>query len=174
MSRGRHGYTLRLSMIPRLLVSVLLITLACGALYLGLVQPLILSRKIQSWPEVSCVVVSSNVINDSYRTRKNLNTKKVHPSYKIGIHYSYRYSDKSYSSDRYNFDRTAETDPAVVQKLVNAFPAGAQCVCYVNPQNPSEAVLNKEVHPAFLIVLGGVGILLFGVAIMFFAKKVKI
>ena len=47
--------------------------------------------------------------------------------------------------------------------LKNRYPPGGQSLCYVNPQTPSEAILDRDLTPAdfiylpFVLVLSGVG-----------------
>lgn len=98
----------------------------------------------RSWEQVPCTVLESHVdeSSDSDGT-----------TYKVVVFFSYRHGGQDYRSNRYNFldfysggyDRKAET--------VASYPPGKRTFCYVDPENPAEAVLVRDFSGGYLIGL---------------------
>jgi hypothetical protein len=74
---------------------------------------------------------------------------------------------KPYSSERYSFDFGSTSGRKGKQRVVDQYPRGAQRTCYVNPDDPSEAVINRDFVPTMLfglfplifVAVGGIGLL---------------
>jgi hypothetical protein len=105
-----------------------------GMFYWMTVRPMLGILAARSWVETPCTIVSSEV--------------EVHrgdgDTYSIAIRYDYIFAGRQYHGDRYHFmGKFSSSGRAGKQAAVDQYPAGAQAVCYVDPDDPSEAVLNR-------------------------------
>jgi hypothetical protein len=88
-----------------------------------------------SWDEAQCVILSSSVA--SHRGSKGGTT------YSIEVEYEYWVDDRRYTSDRYSFAVGSTSGYEGKRKVVEDLPAGKRTVCYVNPSDPADAVLER-------------------------------
>ena len=118
------------------------------------------SRKVatsQRWIEARCEIVDSYV---------DVHSDSDHgDSYSLHVKYRYEVDRQEYMSDRYDFSHGAPSQ-AEAETAVAGLPSGTQTVCYVNPADPSEAVLKREWRSGSLfgggamVTLGTLGMLL--------------
>jgi hypothetical protein len=123
------------------------------------VQPLWGVMQASDWVATPCTVIASDI--------------KVNPSADglttgIAIVYAYEFQGKTHQSDRYDFVTVfSNTNDAMKWDVVRANPPGKQTVCFVNPANPVEAVLQRGwtaemlwgLAPVPFVLLGVVGLL---------------
>jgi hypothetical protein len=95
-------------------------------------------------------------------------------TYRAVAEYRYEFGDKTYESDRVavhaGSDNIGSYQRDRARELVQLKNAGKPITCYVNPDNPSEAILFRDLRPGmlafkslFALVFGGVGFgLLYG------------
>lgn len=88
----------------------------------------------QSWAETPCTIVSSEV--------------EVHAgdgdTYSIEIKYDYTFDGRPHRGERYHFMYGASSSGRKgKQAVVDRYPRGLQTTCYVDPDDPSQAVLNR-------------------------------
>ena len=86
------------------------------------------------WLETPCVIASSSVVESA--TDSGL--------YRLLVTYQYEFAGRFFSSNRYDFSLWTSTAGSrgkkrVAQRLV----PGKTTTCYVNPDNPSEAVIER-------------------------------
>jgi len=100
--------------------------------------------RAQQWPAVPCRILSSNVgsHSDSDGT-----------TYSIDIVYEYEAGGRVYESDRYDFMGGSSSGYRGKAAIVARHPPGSMAVCYVNPQRPEYAVLNRGFRPVMLMAL---------------------
>jgi hypothetical protein len=103
----------------------------------------------QSWPSVPCTILSSSVGTHS--------SSDGGDTYSVDVRYAYEYDGVPYESDRYNFFGGSSSGFDGKQAAVDQYPAGETRECYVNPETPSEAVLNRAFSGVYLI--GGFGLI---------------
>ncbi|MBD3241389.1 MAG: DUF3592 domain-containing protein [Chitinivibrionales bacterium] len=115
---------------------------AVGFYFLGILPAYRLIRA-QSWQEVPCRVVSSDVA---------VSSSSDGDTYRVDITYAYRYNGREYQSDRYNFSMGYSSGYGGKKEVVDAHPAGMKTVCYVDANDPSEAVLDRR--PGLYLLLG--------------------
>ncbi|HEX2223127.1 MAG TPA: DUF3592 domain-containing protein [Thermoanaerobaculia bacterium] len=124
-----------------------------------LVKPVAGILAARSWSEATCVVQASRVeeVSDSDGT-----------TYKPVIDYTYTFNGGEYRSSRYRFVEFSSSGYQGKAEVVARYPPGRRTPCYVNPENPSEAVLSRDFDLAYLIglfpllfVAAGVGGILF-------------
>lgn len=110
--------------------------LAGSAVFIGLtVYPLMQVQQAKSWTEVPCTILSSEV--KSHRGSKGGST------YSVAITYSYRIGERELRSDRYSFTTGSSSGREAKAQIVEKYPVGTQAICYVNPQNPTETVIDR-------------------------------
>ncbi len=129
--------------------------------WLGVISPVVKSFESRSWVKVPCTIRGSEV-------------KSRHSSegvtYKIAITYTYAVDGKLYQSNRYDFNDAASSGQKGKAKVVARYPVGMESVCWVNPDDPTEAVLSRKI-PMLVYLMGpfcalfiflGAGIMLAG------------
>ena len=88
----------------------------------------------RSWRETPCVIVSSSVSEDA--TDSGL--------YRILVTYQYDFLGHHYSSSRYSFSPSSATFGHRGKKRVaDRLAPGTKTICYVNPANPHDAVIER-------------------------------
>lgn len=109
------------------------------------------------WTPVDCEIVSSSVGRHSGDSG---------PTYSIDVRYRYRFEGAEFLGDRYEFLGGSSSGYDGKQEVVDALPEGSMTTCYVDPDDPNEAVLYRgfswvylfALLPLVFIVVGGVGI----------------
>lgn len=144
--------------------------LAAG--YFLAVKPWYDTTRSQSWDEVPCVIMWTNI--------RTTNSKGKN-SYSPEVRYSYFVDDKEYQSETFWFGSGSTNDRVEIEKAMRPFKAGGEAICYVNPSNPEEAVLLRETGPGFFLglFLGGIfalvgsGGVLMGIGMVRAKRKAK-
>jgi hypothetical protein len=121
----------------------LLAGLAMG--YFVLLRPWLESRAAQSWMETPCRIISSEV-------KSHAGGKST--TYSVDITYQYQVTGQTLRSNRYDFTLGSSSGYDGKAIVVRENPAGKDTVCYVNPQNPAEAVLSRSFENNALIWIG--------------------
>jgi hypothetical protein len=85
------------------------------------------------WPAVPCTIVASGVQELGGET-----------PYRFQVAYEYAWNGQNLVGRVFREDDHGTTDIAAADQLVRAFPVGVRRTCFVNPSNPSEAVLRHE------------------------------
>lgn len=121
------------------------------------VRPLYRVISARSWMAVPCTIVSSRVIehdsDDGY-------------TYSVGLVYRYDFGGRTYTADRYKFSTGSSSGRKGKQAIVAQFPPGRDATCYVNPADPTEAVIERGytgemwfgLIPLVFVLVGGGGI----------------
>ena len=92
------------------------------------------------------------------------------PRYEFDLHYRFRLADSEiYSGDRYSFDPRSPAHPELV-RLVSTLTVGAQHTCFVDPENPMNSVMNRDV-PIGTSLLGVCMMVMSIVVGYFFARE---
>ncbi|MEI9894352.1 MAG: DUF3592 domain-containing protein [Chthoniobacter sp.] len=128
--------------------------------YMATIQPVLQAIAGLRWLETPCTVDSSRVVvHHSSSARSG-------PTYSIEVVYHYRCEAATYTSKRYQFSNGSSSGKDRKQRIVDQYPPGRQTVCYVNPANPAEAVIQRglNVEMAFgffalpFVLVGGFGL----------------
>jgi len=120
--------------LPFLLIGV-------GTMYALLIKPLMYVQAARNWVETPCQIVSSQLKEH----RDNDGT-----TYSVEIVYTYEVSGERYESSRYDFIDGSSSARGANQAIVDRYPAGAEAVCFVDPNDPNEAVIDREFSWVFL------------------------
>ena len=113
----------------------------------------------QGWVETRCEILEADV---------NVYGDLDHgAAYTIYVQFKYEFDRQEYISDRYDFSSSAHSDEAMPRAVVSKLPPGTQTVCYVNPDDPSEAVVKREGEDTGTLV-GAIVVITLGLVGMFF------
>ena len=126
-------------------------------LYFFFLIPLRRVRSARSWRRTPCLIVSSSVSEDA--TDSGL--------YRIVVTYQYAFAGRYHSSSRYSFSAAATAGYRGKKRVAAHLAPGTAAICYVNPDNPRDAVIERGL--TWDIVVGGVFAIIFlGVFFFFF------
>ncbi len=127
-------------------------------LSLGIREETALQRS-QDWVETPCEVLKSLV-------KRSSGSKKS--TYSVYVRYRYVWEGKEMLGERYNFSSGSDSEYEPKKAAVRNYPAGKKTVCWVNPAQPSEAVLVRERGDLWILPWGlGVVFTLVGSGIFF-------
>ncbi len=123
------------------------------AVFLEPVANLIKSTR---WERVKCSIVTSRV--EQVPARKG---------YVADVKYAYRFAGVQFHSNRVWFIRPTWNTLGDAQEVARKYPKGLETLCYVNPDNPAYAVLERGAKPELLIALAPVALMVTGLAGLF-------
>ncbi len=118
-------------------------------------QPLVQFADAGNWTTVPCQILFSEVeqhIGDESST------------YAVHILYEYEHDGERYRSNRYSFFGGSSSGKQAKLNIIGRFPSGSNAVCYVNPEDPYTAVLDRSWQPSLLIALLPIAFAICGVA----------
>lgn len=128
-----------------------------GLLYVLVARPVTQYVQARSWDAVPCRIISSEV---------HENSDSDGSTYRVDVRYSYSVGGQDFVGDRYRFLRFSSSGRDGKAKTVADLRANPSQTCWVNPANPSDAVLIRSpgwemlfgIIPLifFLVGLGGV------------------
>ena len=125
-----------------------------GLVFFGLLSREILKQaRTYTWKRIDCVIVSSSV-------------QELPNKYGVQIEYHYTFAGQQYRGISYTVSRFTTADYGQAAQIVDLHPGGKRTACYVNPSNPSEAVLQRGsvamapflLIPLLFMFVGGGGI----------------
>jgi Protein of unknown function (DUF3592) len=116
----------------------------------------------RSWVETPCTILASQVAESS---------DSDGTTYKVDVRYAYTFEGGEYRSERYDFFNAYSSGYDGKAEVVARYPPGARTVCYVNPSDPSEAVIDRSPGPRYLVGLVPMLFLAVGVGGMVFALR---
>lgn len=125
--------------------------------FLFFVRPMFGVWSARSWPATPCTVVSSDVQRHSGSDST---------TYSVDVLYAYEVDGREFRSNRYGFVGGSSSGYQRKAAIVRQYPAGKRTVCYVNPSDPTEAVLDRGftaemwfgLIPLVFVLVGGGGI----------------
>jgi hypothetical protein len=91
----------------------------------------------RSWPATPCSVLSAKVTS----------VKDTHDSgltYGVAVRYQYAFGGQLYISNRYGFVNITDGDLAEKQRLVKQLKSSSPQTCFVNPADPTVAVMDRS------------------------------
>jgi len=109
-----------------------------GSSFMGFmgIKPIVQSIQSTFWPEVSCTVIHSELLTSS---------SSDGTTYRPDIRVRHYYQDTPYEGGSYSFNATSSSGRSGKAKIVRAYPVGKQTWCRVNPNNPSQAVIDRTI-----------------------------
>jgi hypothetical protein len=122
------------------IVSCLVLVALSGAAFFLFFYPVILNvQKARSWQTAECQILESRIVTHEARSR---GTSRHGTTYSVHIRYKYEINGHAHISERYSFmnggsDSTIKGKRAIIAK----YRAGTSASCFVDPYDPSSAVL---------------------------------
>lgn len=151
-----------LGLAPRIAATVVLVAfIGMDVLFLGFViHEAWRQYQTRHWTPTSCQILRSGVVEDRSRNPGR--------PYVAKVVYRYLWRGKSYESEQIQLDSARFGDYAKAAALAGRFPAGTESTCFVNPEDPEEAVLVHRTPwwalmgmvPLMFILIGLGGLLL--------------
>ena len=105
------------------------------------VRPALKVLAAKSWQPTPCTIVSSQV-------RSHAGDDST--TYSVEVLYTYTYNGWEHKSNRYQFLDGSTGGYAEKERIVRRPPPLTRTVCYVNPKDPAEAVLNGDFNHEYL------------------------
>lgn len=124
------------------------------------IRPLMKALEARSWVETPAVVTASEV-------ERHAGSKGS--TYNIAIAFGYTFEGVERHGKRYDFNSGSSSGEADKQRVVERFPVGAKTTCWVNPKNPAEAVIDRNLgwwflwglFPLIFLAVGLIGMIVF-------------
>ena len=107
-----------------------------GVFYAMFLRPMMKIEQAKGWPEVPCEVISS-------RVQSHEGDDSTTYSVDILFEYTVPGETKPRTSNRYSFFTGSSSGYESKDAIVKAHPKDKKTVCYVNPDDPIEAVLER-------------------------------
>ena len=78
-------------------------------------------------------------------------------TYRIDISYKYEVDGREFQSYRYSFWAGSSSGRKDKQAVVDRFPPGTRAFCYVNPDDPTQAVIDRglSIEVWMCLLIGG-------------------
>ena len=111
----------------------------CFACWMICIRPLSGWLASASWTPCEAKVMSS----DLARSRGS----KGGTNYRVQIQYTYQFNGTTYTGSRYDFFRSqvsSNIGVGTMRKIVSNHPSGKEITCLVNPKNPHESVISRD------------------------------
>lgn len=120
------------------------------------------AQEMNHWVETPCEILAVTV--DDSQINQHFETK-----YEFQVSYRYEFDGETRLGEQVKSKPVVGGIPKKMEKWQRRFQAGQSAVCYVDPDNPDEAVLVRDTKASIyslwfpaLFVVGGLGIALSG------------
>ncbi len=122
------------------------------------VLPALKAAGARNWRETPCTVLHSQV-----RTHSGSDSN----TYSVDVLYTYVVDDRRYESNRYQFLGGSSSGYDGKAEIVARYPPGTRTVCYVDPADPTQAVLHRGLSADYWVALVPLVFLLVGAGGMY-------
>jgi len=109
--------------------------LLSGLAWFGLWWNASAGRATESWAQVRCVIVDSQV--REYPAHE----PDAGPEYTVEVRYRYAFDGREFEGDRYAIVRALLFREEAAREIVDKILPGTESVCYCDPTRPEESVL---------------------------------
>ena len=128
--------------------------------------PFLESRSSDDWVETKCTVVSSKI---------DVNRDDDGTTYRPLVEFTYNYHGVDYRSDKFDFT-SLNRSQSRCRQIVDDHVVGTRMGCFVNPNNPEEAVLVREYDFSYMglifpLIFAGLGFAIMLAALFFKNNK---
>lgn len=162
--RGQRGKPARLSeefaaSRPKrgvLWVGLMSLALSSSFILWIIVNPVRATMAAQLWRPTPCRVIESSIVE---KTHHQGNSFEPH------VLYSYEVNGREYKTSRFDLKESFSTSYSNLKSLLEPYQPGATNVCFVNPADPHEAVLNRGFHPDWFFGCFSIGYFALSLAI---------
>ncbi len=132
--------------------------------YFTFVKPLQRQNAAKRWTPLDAVVTKSKVRSHS---------SDDGTTYSVYVAYKYKFKDRDLEGDRYEFTGMSSSGYDSKKRIVAQFPPGKSFKLYVDPENPVESVINRDVGGALYFGLIPLVFAVFGTVFLTFFLKSK-
>ena len=126
--------------VSRAVFGLIFLAFGCGFLYLVLLRPLGQIIAARHWVATPAQVVSSAVQSKG-------------STHRVAIRYTYTVNNQRYESSRYDFVGGSSSGRAGKTAIVRQYPLGSKLTCFVNPDDPAMAVIDRGLQPMMWLAL---------------------
>ncbi|MCC6219861.1 MAG: DUF3592 domain-containing protein [Deltaproteobacteria bacterium] len=127
-----------------IILSGIFLLVGFGFLVVAIIMPLMHAMEANTWNPSDCEVISSRV---------NSHSSDDTTTYSVDILYEYTNNGKQYKSNRYNFSPfTSSSGRDAKSRIVKQYPPGRRFQCFVNPLDPTEAVIERGLNSDNLVI----------------------
>jgi hypothetical protein len=103
------------------------------------------------WQQVPCTIQESRITR-SEPTRQERRSRSTTTSTRVEVTFTYSLGGKEYRSSRYDFiGAYSSGDHDEKRAILARYPAGTRTQCWVDPDNPQNAVLNREFSETYVV-----------------------
>jgi len=139
--------------------------IAGGAMLYPLgIRPIAQTLDAESWASTPCKVLRAEVRSQD---------SDDGTTYSVYILYQYEFGGRTYKADRYDFVGGSSSGYEGKARVVARYQSAVKPICYVNPKNPSQAVLKRGFHAKLLLALLPLPFLLVGVGGLVYTVRGK-
>ncbi len=92
-----------------------------------------LNAQARAWQPAECLILESGVKEEAGREA----------AYAFAVRYEYQWRGRTYSSEKCARQKASFSDFSKAQALADTYKLDTKATCYVNPANPSEALLQR-------------------------------
>ncbi len=108
------------------------------------------AQQVKSWTKTPCTVTKS-YHSPGYRSQAP----------HLSLEYEYVYDGTTYHGTNFGVGQAQVCESADSERFAEEFPAGSELSCYVDPDNPADAVMNPDVveNPTWILkIIGAAGL----------------
>jgi hypothetical protein len=108
--------------------------------------PLLELWRAQDWTPTPCTILTSQVreFDDNDGS-----------TWRVDVTFRYEFGGVEHVSDRYRVSRVSSSGRAGKQRVVDSLPPGTETTCYVDPDDPSNAILRRDLGEEWIFVAAG-------------------
>ena len=131
-----------------LLLGCVFLTAGMAALWHLTLSPAIFHFASGRWVETPATVISCELASSRHSGR-------AASAFRVAISYEYQYDGRTYVGDRYDAFQSrlfSNVDEDGMREIVRRHPVGARIVCLVNPDEPSQALIDRTLPGAYYLI----------------------
>jgi hypothetical protein len=139
---------------PGCLYGFLGVFVVFGLVFAGIgAAPLLELWRAQDWTPTPCTILTSQVTEvdgDDGST------------WRVDVSFRYEVGGVEHVSDRYRVSRVSSSGRSGKQRVVDSLPPGTETTCYVDPEDPANAILRRDLGEEWIFVAAGLLFAAFG------------
>lgn len=121
--------------------------------FVGVVLPGVRYEAAKGWVATPCAIVTADRrVGDGFAS----------PGYSLEVTYRYSFGGNDYVGNRYALAPISNRDRQVIDALLTHLQPATETTCYVDPNRPASAVLDRTWRGEWLLGLGGLALALLG------------
>lgn len=155
--------TKRSHQIMGIIIGAAFVIIGIGVSYMAFFRPASKIAEAQNWDKIICTIESMDYKTE--HTKTGPGRTAVHS--KMVVRYTYEYNGEKYWSSNYRYGKAKYTKGML-------FQPSQQTYCFVNPDNPEEAVMIRDDSAWSLWVLLPVAFIFLGIFAVFKAIRYMI